>query len=257
MPERIALIGAGRVGGHLGRALHKAGWPVVQVYSRHAEKARMLAVQLGTAHTTDLSAITQDADIYIIAVSDDAIGAVAGDLQLPQSKLVVHTSGATPSVVLQSKFARYGVFYPLQTFSLDREPDFSTLPICVFAGDEAGRDLLERLARSLDSPCYPVDDHQRFVLHVAAVFVNNFTNYLYQVGEDIVHSKQLSFDLLRPLILETAQKIQSASPGAMQTGPAIRGDAATVERHLAYLAARPEYAELYRLITKGINPELG
>ncbi len=257
MPERIALIGAGRVGGHLGRRLHLAGWPIVQVYSRSPDKAKTLAAQLGAGYTGDLNAITGDADLYIIAVSDDAIGAVAGALRLPPDKLVVHTSGATPSDELHTRFARYGVFYPLQTFSADREPDFSTIPICLFAADTAGYDLLERLARSLGSPFYAVDDRQRFVLHVAAVFVNNFTNYLYQVGEDIVHSEQLSFDLLRPLILETAQKIQSASPAAMQTGPAIRGDVATVERHLAYLASRPEYAELYRMLTKGINGEMG
>ncbi len=249
---KIVLIGAGNVGYHLGNRLYEKGLRIQQVFSRVKEKAENLASEVNAQAITKLSNITLDADLYILAVHDSAIAEVA--TQLPVlDKLVVHTSGATPSTALQPHFQRFGIFYPLQTFSISKEVDFEQIPICVHANQEADLQALENLARQISPKVYRIDDEQRAILHVAAVFVNNFTNYLFQIGYDILEKEKLPFDLLRPLIRETAAKVQEHPPVEMQTGPAIRGDHATIDKHLQYLGRFPEYKHLYELLTENIK----
>lgn len=202
-----------------------------------------------------MTAIRTDADLYIIAVNDTAIGTVAKTLStLPhlQEKLVVHTSGATPSVVLLPHLSRIGIFYPLQTFSIQKEPNFKTIPFCLDAINEKDFLLLENLAQQLSNCTERINDAQRAVLHVAAVFVNNFTNYLYTVGANITEEGGVPFDLLKPLIVETAEKIQKNAPKDMQTGPAVRGDAATIRRHLDFLKGSG-YEEIYEILTNQVR----
>ncbi len=248
----IVLIGAGNVGYHLGQRLHERGFPVLQVYSRTLAKARRLAKSIKSKATDRLEATRTDADIYILAVHDNAIETVVSALPTGE-KLVVHTSGATPSTVLAPYSKRFGIFYPLQTFSVDKTVDFEQIPICVHANSEMDLQRLEQLALHLSPKVYRIDDAQRAILHVAAVFVNNFTNYLFQVGYNILESENLPFDLLRPLISETAQKVQQNDPFAMQTGPAIRNDRTTIEKHLQYLEQFPAYQELYKILTQHIQ----
>jgi predicted short-subunit dehydrogenase-like oxidoreductase (DUF2520 family) len=256
--EKIVLIGAGNVGYHLGRRLVERGIELRQVFSRTIEHARKLSRQTGVAFTTKLQDIDDGGSLYILAVPDAVIGEVARVLCKKKwsDTLFVHTSGATPSGVLKPYFSHYGVFYPLQTFSASREIDFSKVPICVDAPHPEDKDRLYALGAQLSEQVYRIDDRQRSVLHVAAVFVNNFTNALFEVGHDILQKEDLSFDLLRPLILETAEKVQKHSPGQMQTGPAIRGDQNTIDRHLAYLEMFPDYRRLYQTLTRHINPEI-
>lgn len=248
----IVLIGAGNVGYHLGRRLHERGFRILQVYSRTLAKATQLANAITSEATDQLQAIRTDADLYILAVHDDAIADVASMLPV-KDKLVVHTSGATPSTVLAPYFGRFGIFYPLQTFSVSKPVDFEQIPICVHANAAADVERLEQIAQRLSPRVYRIDDAQRAMLHVAAVFVNNFSNYMFQVGYDILERENLSFDLLRPLILETAQKVQENAPAAMQTGPAIRGDQATIDKHLQYLEQFPVYRQLYEMLTRDIQ----
>jgi predicted short-subunit dehydrogenase-like oxidoreductase (DUF2520 family) len=252
MTVKIVLIGAGNVGYHLGRRLKEAGLQVVQIFSRQEAHARRLAKEIQVPFVTDLAQVVTDAELYILTVNDGAMNEVAAQLQV-RNGLVVHTSGGTPSAILQPYFPRFGVLYPLQTFSLTRPIDFTPIPICVCANNTADEDFLFKLGSIISQNVYKINDNQRAVLHVAAVFVNNFTNYLFQIGYDILQQENLSFDLLRPLILETAAKIQSHAPAEMQTGPAVRGDAETVERHLAYLERFPGYRELYQIITKSLS----
>lgn len=252
-PNTVALIGAGRVAHHLGKQLHANGWQVVQVFSRSLHKAVELAAIVGAQPLDDLQDLTDSAAVYLLAVSDKAIAEVATQMTHIGNKLVVHTSGSTPSTVLAPYFERYGVFYPLQTFSFEREPDFSSIPLCLDASAEADLDMLKQMAQSLGGPQYVLKDDDRVMAHLAAVIVNNFTNHLYHIGADILAQHDLPFELIRPLILETAEKIKHHHPALMQTGPAIRGDEITVNRHLAMLKGiRPEWSELYKVLSDSI-----
>ena len=254
----VVLIGAGNVGYHLGRRLAQQGIPLKQVFSRSSRNAGRLSEAVSAPFTTAIAEIIPDASLYILAVRDDAISEVAEKLAavIPPGKLVVHTSGATPTSILAPFFERRGVFYPLQTFSLHREVDFEQIPICLETTQLTDMEILQAIAERISSRVHQIDDEQRADLHVAAVFVNNFANYLFGVGAGILQKKDLSFDLLRPLILETAGKVQDQVPADMQTGPASRGDLQTIERHLACLEKFPSFRELYRLLTVHINPKL-
>ena len=253
--SRITLIGSGNVGYHLGRRLHAVGVEVVQVFSRDKEKADKLAAATGARAATRLDQIEPGSELYILAVSDDAIASVAGKLRsrLPEQSAIVHTSGATPSSVLAPFFPRYGIFYPLQTFSRGREPSFDTLPICVHSPDEELASQLAALGHRISRSVHRIDDAQRAVLHVGAVFVNNFTNHLFHIGQEILANEGLSFGLLLPLIRETVNKIEENPARDMQTGPARRGDQETISRHLEYLKKFPQFEEVYQVLTKSIH----
>lgn len=256
--KSLVLIGAGRVAFHLGRRLSAGGWSISQVFSRSLHKAIELAGLIGAQPTDDLEEITDTASVYLIAISDKAIAEVAAQMTHIGNQLVVHTSGATPSSVLSPFFQRYGVFYPLQTFSFEREPDFSAIPVCIDASEQDDLVILRQMAESLGGPQYLLDDQDRALAHLAAVMVNNFSNHLYSIGADILARRELPFDLLRPLILETAEKIRQHHPDLMQTGPAARGDQSTINRHLSMLATfQPEWSELYKVLTTSIikNPK--
>ena len=150
-----------------------------------------------------------------------------------------------------SKRNRKGVFYPLQTFSKNREVNFNTIPICIEAKEEADLELLTNLGNSLSEKVVEIDSDERSKLHLAAVFVNNFVNHLYAIGDDILGNNELSFDLLHPLIEETASKVKTLSPSEVQTGPARRGDQKTIEKHLHLLTEGPE-SELYQQLTESL-----
>lgn len=257
MPE-IVLIGAGNVGTHLGHRLHACGIPIKQVYSRQLRKAQKLARQVNAQANNQWTELYPNADLYILAVSDDAIADVAQKMyaQLSPDVLVVHTSGATPSNVLQH-FRRHGVFYPLQTFSVDQGVDFSLIPICVSASQPEDEAFLEKTGQTVSSKVYRINDKKRAVLHVAAVFANNFANHCFQISHEMLEKEQLPFDLLLPLIQETARKITDQTPANMQTGPAIRGDVDTIQRHLDYLEkTNNPYREIYRQLSKSIQPSI-
>lgn len=254
----IALIGAGNVATHLGRKLTEVGEEVVQVFSRNAQKAKQLADELKAGFTADLGQIVDSADIYIIAVNDDAIGSVAERLESNglTNKLIVHTSGATPMAVFYNtapNLQKVGVFYPLQSFSKIRPADFGKIPICIDARDLEDQQLLEKLAQKLSPHVYAVNDGKRAVLHLAAVFVNNFTNHLYQIGHNLLETADLPFELLMPLIQETVAKLNDGSPAAMQTGPAVRNDEATIRRHINLLEGEPQLQAIYRSLTNSIQ----
>lgn len=252
---KIVLIGAGNVGWHLGKRFHECGVEIIQVFSREESKARRLGDLINTESITDLDKVNRNADMYMLAVHDDAIGEVA--LKLAsfgfQEKLIVHTSGATPMTVFPASLNRFGVFYPLQTFSISREPDFGNIPVCVDANSEEDLPLLNKLAFRISPKVYHITDEQRAVIHVAAVFVNNFPNYLFQVGKSILDEKKLPFEILLPLMQETVSKLNTGDPFEMQTGPAVRGDSATIKRHLSFLKKYPDYEELYKLFTESIE----
>lgn len=187
------------------------------------------------------------ADITIIAVTDDAIAEVSSKIKNP---LVVHTSGACSINELKNTTNK-GVFYMLQTFSLEKKVELNEVPFCLEAENKNDEDQLKELANLLSKKIYTVKSEQRKALHVAAVFVNNFTNYMYKIGNDICKEHQVPFDILLPLIKETASKIETLLPEKAQTGPAIRNDKKTIKNHLDLLNI--EQQKIYKMITKSIQ----
>jgi predicted short-subunit dehydrogenase-like oxidoreductase (DUF2520 family) len=248
---RITLIGSGNVATHLAAAFKNAGHYIVQVYSRDMQNAALLAYHVKAEPIDSFEQINTETDLFVIAVKDEAIGQVAEKLA-PYQKLMVHTSGATDLYTLLAFTDNAGVFYPLQTFSKTREVDFRNVPLCIESADADITKTLEQLAQSISNKVYRVNSAQRKVLHLAAVFANNFPNYLYNIAQQILQKNQLDFDLLRPIIAETAQKVQHNLPAGMQTGPAVRNDEITMNHHLELLKNEPDLQELYKLISQGI-----
>jgi predicted short-subunit dehydrogenase-like oxidoreductase (DUF2520 family) len=254
MAESVVLLGTGNVAYHLAKHL-KASAVSVLVWGRTPEAVRSLGSDLGVATAEKMAEIPVHADLYILAVSDGAIAVLAEQLRayLPADALVVHTSGATPAGVLEPHFATYGVFYPLQTFSRGREVAMRQVPFCLWTSAPEDYTVLDTLAQKLSDTVVPVDDAQRQQLHLAAVFVNNFTNYLQHVSQSLLAEKALPPSLLQPLLRETVAKLETLSPVTAQTGPARRGDASTQARHLALLEDHPAWAEIYRLLSAAIG----
>ncbi|GFD93857.1 hypothetical protein KUL156_24050 [Alteromonas sp. KUL156] len=244
---KVAIIGGGNVATHLANAFSKTNEvSLVQMYARNIEQIEHLKEV--TPITNSIELLTE-ADVYIIAVSDDAIGDVSRKIE-QKNGLVVHTSGSVAMQSLQNS-GRKGIFYLLQSFSKDKDVNFDEIPFCLEAENEEDLQLLETLAKSIGKKVYRINSEQRKRLHVAAVFVNNFTNHMYKIGADICNEYQVPFEVLLPLIQETAQKITELSPKAAQTGPAKRNDQKTIQNHLAILNA--EQQEIYKLITKSIQ----
>lgn len=248
----VIILGAGNVATHLFKALNNSTESsVIQWYNRRLEPLKTYKNKVDI--TDDINTL-KEADVYIIAVSDDAIKSLSSQLPF-KDKLVVHTSGSVNIYDLDKKHKR-GVFYPLQTFSKQARVDFKNIPICIETLDKKNHPLLRTLATSISDVCQRVNSDQRRVLHLAAVFVNNFTNQLYRIGHEITESEGAEFDLLKPLILETAHKILDFSPYKSQTGPAKRHDTKTISKHLKALN-NEHHKDIYKLLTTSIKKTHG
>lgn len=248
----VTLIGAGNVGTHLFKAFNKHNQISVKQWFNRNLNAIIDYKNLVNI-TNDLNSL-QEADIYIITVSDDAITTISAALPF-KNKLVVHTAGGL-NIHTLNKQNRRGVFYPLQSFSKHRDVNFSQIPICIEALEKSDLSILKSLASKLGGPVKKVNSDQRKVLHLAAVFVNNFTNQLYRIAHEITELEATEFDLLKPLILETAQKIIDMSPYKAQTGPAKRRDNSTIKNHLKLLE-NDTHKEIYKLLTQSIQKTHG
>lgn len=244
---RLSIIGSGNVAQHLISVLSKAAEiELVQVFARKKESvSHLISADKITSNFKDIKLV----DVTIIAVTDDAIKEVSGQLPF-ENQLVVHTSGSLAMEALNDK-NRKGVFYPLQTFSKSKEVDFKVIPICLEAETEKDLQTLETLAKTISNSVANINSEQRQALHVAAVFVSNFTNHLYQIGHDICVENKISFDILKPLIQETANKIVTLPPNEAQTGPAKRKDTQTINTHLNFLSDENQ-KEIYKILTKSI-----
>ena len=245
---KIVIIGSGNIAQHLIQAFAKSKKvDVIQVFSRQKEAAIPL---LDPNKITDSFNDLAQADLYIIAVSDDAISKVSSQLPF-KNRLVVHTSGSVSLDALDKK-NRKGSFYPLQTFSKKAEVDFSQIPIFLESENETDFELLQQVAQIISHKAYKINSEQRKALHVSAVFVNNFVNHLYQIGNEICIENKIPFDVLKPLILETANKVMTLSPKEAQTGPAIRNDKQTIASHLDFLLDENQ-ATIYKILTQSIQ----
>ncbi len=243
----IVLLGSGNVAHHLFDAFSKVNSvTITQVYGR--TEASLAHFNKKCSVTTNPSQI-QDATVYLLAVNDDAIIEVSG-LVKNKKGLVCHTSGAVSLKNLIT--ARKGVFYPLQSFTKNQGIDFKNIPICVEAETNTDILLLQEIASTISNNVHAINSDQRRKLHLAAVFVNNFTNHLFQKGAEICQQEGLSFELLKPLIQETVDKLHDLAPKAAQTGPARRNDTNTMQRHLDELK-HPLDKKLYQLLSESIK----
>jgi predicted short-subunit dehydrogenase-like oxidoreductase (DUF2520 family) len=244
---KVTIVGSGNVAQHLIKAFAKmTEIELVQVVCRSKKEVQLL---IAPEKITDNFDQLRATDVVIIAVSDDAVAQVSSEITL-KNVLVVHTSGSIAMDDLDSK-NRKGVFYPLQTFSKTKEVNFSQIPIAIEAEKHEDLLLLEKVAKTISNHVQQIDSSQRKALHVAAVFVCNFVNHLYQIGNEICSQNQLPFDLLKPLIMETAGKIMTLPPKEAQTGPAKRKDTMVINKHLNFLKEN-NHKEIYKLLTQSI-----
>ena len=248
----VVIIGAGNLGTHLAKGLTDAGVQISAIWNKTAARAIELASLVDSNQLTSLKDIPHGCDVVIIAIRDDAIPDIASQLShLDPSTVVVHTAGSVSSEVL-SDFENYGVFYPLQTFTAERKPDWSSIPILLTSNNGASMTRMRTLASALSDRVQEITDDQRLVLHLCATFANNFSNHFFDVAHTISGRHELDFSLLLPLIRETAAKVEVMSPKEAQTGAAIRGDKATMQKHLALLSDMPELRNLYEVVSRSI-----
>lgn len=255
MLKKITIIGSGNVATILSKALVSKGFIINQVFSKSKINAETLIKKLASNQqvkaTETITELDETSDIYIVCVKDDAILTVVNQF-LFKDKLIVHTSGSVDITVFNG-FNHFGVIYPLQTFSKDKPVAFDEVPLCIEGNSKQTTQLLIELATSISNKVYEISSEQRKTLHLAAVFACNFTNYMYFLAEEITTKNNIDFDILKPLIEETARKIRFQTPKEAQTGPAKRKDEVTIQQHIQLLEEHPELQKIYQLLTKGIQ----
>ena len=249
---KVVIIGAGNLATHLSIALQKSGFQIVQIYNRSESSAKELSRLLQVSYTTQLCNIVDDASLYIISVSDDAIESVSKSIRSTHG-LVVHTAACVSMYIFSEKFENFGVFYPLQTFSKGYPVDFSDLPIFLEANTQENLHILLNVAKSISQNVFHASLEEREQLHLAAIFCCNFVNHLYHLSGKIAQRAGFDFKVLSSLISETAKKaIFSGNPNKVQTGPAVRKDRKVMQRHLELLESNPQWHEIYSMLSENI-----
>ncbi len=251
---KTILIGAGNVATHMGKALLAAGHDIMQVYSRTMESASTLATAVGASPLTDISDVRNDADVYIISVKDSAMAELLPRLcNGRETKVFLHTAGSMPMDVFRGMALHYGVLYPMQTFSKTRKVDFSEVPCFVEASDEYTGKVLDELAHSISRRVHKLSSEDRKYLHLSAVFACNFVNHCYAVSADILAKHGIPFDIMLPLIDETAQKVHQLFPVEAQTGPAVRYDENVIRKQASLLYDNPLLKDIYERMSMNIH----
>lgn len=248
---KIVIIGAGNVATHIGKALQKAGHLILQIFSSTEHSASILASSLNTGFTTEITQINQSADLYIYAVKDSVLEELTARIQIPAA-IHAHTSGSVSVNIFKGKTPRYGVLYPLQTFSKSRDINFSEVPVFIESSDSVTTRILTGVAQSISPNVHTINSDQRLRLHISAVFACNFTNLMYVFSEKLIAESGLDFDILKPLVKETAEKVMHITPNAAQTGPAVRYDRNVIDKHLKMLENDPELSEIYKKLSQAI-----
>ncbi len=248
---RVVMIGSGNVATIFSRLIKKGGHTILQVISKQLPNAKTLATELNCDFSDNYGALNKTADIYIIAINDDSLNKLDNPFSVGD-KLVVHTAASVSKSVLQNISANYGVLYPLQ--SLRKEiPDTVGMPLLIDGNSDHAIQLIQDFALSISPIVSKANDEQRLKLHIAAIIANNFTNHLFSLTEEFCKNEKVDFKLLLPIINETTRRLSTHSPADVQTGPAIRNDDSTIDKHLAILANYPKLKNLYRIITDSIR----
>ena len=271
---KIVLIGAGNLATHLGKALHAAGHDIVQVFSRTMQSAETLASLLDAEPLTDIAQVMDDADVYIFSVKDSALVQLVAQLCRHEAdglgedgavnalrkakkgeheRVFLHTAGSMPMSVFKGMAQHYGVLYPMQTFSKQREVDFSIIPCFVEANDEFAQKQIEGLAREISGRVYQLSSEDRKYLHLSAVFACNFANHCYAISQELLEEHGIPFDVMLPLINETAAKVHEMKPKDAQTGPAVRYDENVIGKQSKLLENHPHFKKVYDSMSKSIH----
>lgn len=271
---KIVLIGAGNLATHLGKALHAAGHDMVQVFSRTMQSAETLASLLDAEPLTDIAQVRDDADVYIFSVKDSALVQLVAQLCRHEAdglgedgavnalrkakkgeheRVFLHTAGSMPMSVFEGMAQHYGVLYPMQTFSKQREVDFSIIPCFVEANDEFAQKQIEGLAREISGRVYQLSSEDRKYLHLSAVFACNFANHCYAISQELLEEHGIPFDVMLPLINETAAKVHEMKPKDAQTGPAVRYDENVIDKQSKLLENHPHFKKVYDSMSKSIH----
>lgn len=250
---KIVLIGAGNLATHLGKALHAAGHDMVQVFSRTMQSAETLASLLDAEPLTDMAQVRDDADVYIFSVKDSALEQLISQLCGGEKKVFLHTAGSMPMSVFREKALHYGVLYPMQTFSKQREVDFSIIPCFIEANDEFALKQIEGLAGQISHRVYQLSSEDRKYLHLSAVFACNFANHCYAASQELLQQHGIPFDVMLPLIDETAAKVHGMTPKEAQTGPAVRYDENVIGKQIQLLENQPYFQKIYDCMSKSIH----
>ena len=238
---KIVIIGSGNLATQLSLALKDAGQEIVQIFSRTSAHAKELADKIGCAYTASLEAVQKDADIYILAVKDDALAALAANLcSARPDALFLHTAGSMPMDVFKGHALQYGVLYPMQTFSKNRRVNFREIPCFIEASSPSALAIIRTLAEKK--------------MHLAAVLACNLTNHCYRLAERVLEAEQIDFRLFLPLIEETARKVTIMSPREAQTGPMVRYDQNVMQMQMAMLPD-DRTREIYRLMAESIHDD--
>jgi predicted short-subunit dehydrogenase-like oxidoreductase (DUF2520 family) len=249
--KRISFAGAGRVGGAICMELYQAGYTIDLIVTESEKSSKLLADKCKASWSGEL-VFPDSTDVIIVAVPDHKIISVLNTLKCSPETLISHTAGSFGLEVFPEEERNYGVFYPLQTFTKGRNLNFREIPLLIEAKDRKSSETLEELAKSICDKVYFTDSEHRKVLHVAAVFVSNFTNHLLTLGKEVSLKGGFEFEILKPLIVETISKALAMGPENSQTGPAIRNDLNTMEKQFDLLSFSPELQELYKLMTQSI-----
>ena len=253
MINNVAIVGAGNIAWHLSEILVKAGVKVSCIASRNYLHAEKLAI-LRASKATDIKSLCKNVDLVIIAVSDDAIAEVAQNI--PEGDyIVVHTSGSVAIDIFSDKFKKYGVLYPIQSFSKSKKVNFKEVPILIEGNDTQTSIKLESFAKKFSERIEIMDSEKRGYLHLSAVIVNNFVNFLAAKSYNFLERNNIDGSLLQPLMQETITRLKTHHPKEMQTGPAKRNDNKVIEKHLKQLESDPKLQSLYRLISQQIIEE--
>ena len=250
---KIVLIGAGNLATHLGKALHAAGHDMVQVFSRTMQSAETLASLLDAEPLTDMAQVRDDADVYIFSVKDSALEQLISQLCGGEKKVFLHTAGSMPMSVFRGKALHYGVLYPMQTFSKQREVDFSIIPCFIEANDEFALKQIEGLAGQISHRVFQLSSEDRKYLHLSAVFACNFANHCYAASQELLQQHGVPFDVMLPLIDETAAKVHGMTPKEAQTGPAVRYDENVIGKQIQLLENQPYFQKIYDCMSKSIH----
>ena len=271
---KIVLIGAGNLATHLGKALHAAGHDMLQVFSRTMQSAETLASLLDAEPLTDIAQVRDDADVYIFSVKDSALVQLVAQLCRHEAdglgedgavnalrkakkgeheRVFLHTAGSMPLSVFKGMAQHYGVLYPMQTFSKQREVDFSIIPCFVEANDEFAQKQIEGLAREISGRVYQLSSEDRKYLHLSAVFACNFANHCYAISQELLEEHGIPFDVMLPLINETAAKVHEMKPKDAQTGPAVRYDENVIGKQSKLLENHPHFKKVYDSMSKSIH----
>jgi len=249
--QKIALIGAGKLATNLAFTLKKKGFTILQVYNRSLVPGMKLAGKVSSCYIDDLRNLTDKADLYAVAVSDSALQEISEKIHL-RNQMIIHFSGTAELSVLKNSSSSYGVLYPPQTFTLRQSAGFLNIPLCIEANNSESERRLTAFAAALSDKIFRVNSSQRRTIHLSAIFAGNFTNFMYSIAEDLLAGNGLPMTLLEPIIEKTKANARRHNIFGLQTGPAIREDIEMIKTHLELLSEKPEFREIYRVMSESI-----